>query len=61
MRFALHRARTADPFVSTFFFLSVYGQVALRLSALDTGLLFLKFFLGFVILSLIWFMTRPRQ
>ncbi len=36
-------------FVSTFFFLSVYGQVSLRLSALDTGLLFLKFFIGFVV------------
>jgi hypothetical protein len=36
-------------FVSTFFFLSVYGQVSLQLSALDTGLLFLKFFIGFVI------------
>lgn len=36
-------------FVSTFFFLSVYGQVTLRLNALSTGLLFLKFFLGFVI------------
>lgn len=37
------------PFVSTFFFLSVYGQASLRLSAMDTGMLFLKFFLGFVI------------
>jgi EmrB/QacA subfamily drug resistance transporter len=36
-------------FVSTFFFLSVYGQVSLELSALNTGLLFLKFFIGFVI------------
>lgn len=36
-------------FVSTFFFLSVYGQVSLNLSALDTGLLFLKFFIGFVV------------
>ncbi|WP_245554604.1 hypothetical protein [Actinosynnema mirum] len=33
------------------FFLSVYGQVSLRLSALDTGLLFLKLFAGFVITS----------
>jgi EmrB/QacA subfamily drug resistance transporter len=38
-------------FVPTFFFLSVYGQVSLRQSALQTGLLFLKFFLGFVIAS----------
>ncbi|KRC46936.1 hypothetical protein ASE16_16230 [Leifsonia sp. Root227] len=38
-------------FISTFFFLSVYGQVSLQLSALDTGLLFLKFFIGFVIAS----------
>ena len=36
-------------FLSTFFFLSVYGQVSLRLSATDTGALFLKFFVGFVI------------
>ena len=36
-------------FVSTFFFLSVYGQVSLDLSALDTGLLFAKFFIGFVV------------
>ncbi|NQX25875.1 MFS transporter [Microbacteriaceae bacterium VKM Ac-2854] len=38
-------------FVSTFFFLSVYGQVSLQLSAGETGLLFLKFFIGFVIAS----------
>jgi EmrB/QacA subfamily drug resistance transporter len=38
-------------FISTFFFLSVYGQVSLELSALTTGLLFLKFFIGFVIAS----------
>lgn len=38
-------------FVPAFFFLSVYGQVSLRQSALNTGLLFLKFFLGFVIAS----------
>ncbi|QUF06170.1 hypothetical protein KCV87_09005 [Actinosynnema pretiosum subsp. pretiosum] len=38
-------------FVPVFFFLSVYGQVSLRLSALDTGLLFLKLFAGFVITS----------
>ncbi len=36
-------------FLATFYFLSVYGQVSLQLSALDTGLLFLKFFIGFVI------------
>jgi len=36
-------------FVSTFFFLSVYGQVSLQLSAISTGLLFLKFFIGFVV------------
>lgn len=39
----------ASAFVSTFFFLSVYGQVSLHLSAIETGLLFLKFFIGFVI------------
>ncbi|MDN4597900.1 MFS transporter [Leifsonia virtsii] len=38
-------------FISTFFFLSVYGQVSLQLSAAETGLLFLKFFIGFVIAS----------
>ncbi|MDN4613385.1 MFS transporter [Leifsonia sp. F6_8S_P_1B] len=38
-------------FISTFFFLSVYGQVSLQLSAAETGLLFLKFFLGFVVAS----------
>jgi EmrB/QacA subfamily drug resistance transporter len=38
-------------FVSTFFFLSVYGQVSLRLSAESTGELFLKFFIGFVVAS----------
>jgi EmrB/QacA subfamily drug resistance transporter len=38
-------------FISTFFFLSVYGQVSLQLSANSTGLLFLKFFIGFVIAS----------
>ncbi|MHA7984246.1 MFS transporter [Rathayibacter sp. CAU 1779] len=38
-------------FISTFFFLSVYGQVSLELSALSTGLLFLKFFIGFVVAS----------
>ena len=38
-------------FVPTFYFLSVYGQVSLRQTALQTGLLFLKFFLGFVIAS----------
>jgi EmrB/QacA subfamily drug resistance transporter len=36
-------------FVSMFFFLSVYGQVSLGLSAGLTGLLLLKFFIGFVI------------
>ena len=35
--------------MSTFFFLSVYGQVSLQLSAISTGLLFLEFFIGFVI------------
>jgi EmrB/QacA subfamily drug resistance transporter len=38
-------------FVATFFFLSVYGQVSLGLSAGLTGLLFLKFFIGFVVAS----------
>ena len=38
-------------FLATFFFLSVYGQVAEHLSALSTGLLFLDFFVGFVIAS----------
>lgn len=38
-------------FIATFFFLSVYGQVSLELSALETGLLFLKFFIGFVVAS----------
>jgi hypothetical protein len=38
-------------FIATFFFLSVYGQVSLELSALSTGLLFLKFFIGFVVAS----------
>lgn len=36
-------------FLSTFFFLSVYGQVSLELTAINTGLLFAKFFVGFVI------------
>lgn len=36
-------------FFSSFFFLSVYGQVSLELSALNTGLLFGKFFIGFVV------------
>ena len=36
-------------FLSTFFFLSVYGQVSLELSAINTGLLFAKFFIGFVV------------
>ncbi|MFJ2645629.1 MFS transporter [Streptomyces sp. NPDC087420] len=36
-------------FISVFFFLSVYGQVSLGLSATDTGLLFLKFFIGFAV------------
>jgi EmrB/QacA subfamily drug resistance transporter len=36
-------------FLSTFFFLSVYGQVSLGLTAINTGLLFAKFFVGFVI------------
>lgn len=38
-------------FLSSFFFLSVYGQVAERLTAQSTGLLFLDFFVGFVIAS----------
>lgn len=38
-------------FIATFFFLSVYGQVSLGLSAGLTGLLFLKFFIGFVVAS----------
>ncbi|MFT4164363.1 MAG: MFS transporter [Microlunatus sp.] len=38
-------------FLSTFFFLSVYGQVSLQLTAINTGLLFGKFFVGFVIAS----------
>jgi EmrB/QacA subfamily drug resistance transporter len=38
-------------FLSTFFFLSVYGQVSLGLSASATGLLFGEFFVGFVIAS----------
>jgi hypothetical protein len=38
-------------FISVFFFLSVYGQVSLGLSAMLTGLLFLKLFLGFVVAS----------
>ena len=36
-------------FIPAFYFLSVYGQVSLHLSAISTGLLFLKFFIGFVI------------
>lgn len=36
-------------FLSTFYFLSVYGQLSLQLSAGETGLLFLKFFIGFVV------------
>ena len=36
-------------FLAAFYFLSVYGQVSLKLSATATGLLFLKFFIGFVI------------
>ena len=45
-------------FVSTFFFLSVYGQISLTMSAMATGLLFLKLFVGFVVGSRIgsgWF------
>lgn len=38
-------------FITVFFFLSVYGQVSLGLSASDTGLLFLKLFIGFAIAS----------
>jgi EmrB/QacA subfamily drug resistance transporter len=38
-------------FISVFFFLSIYGQASLGLSAGMTGLLFLKFFIGFVIAS----------
>ncbi len=38
-------------FISVFYFLSVYGQVSLGLSAGMTGLLFLKLFIGFVIAS----------
>jgi EmrB/QacA subfamily drug resistance transporter len=38
-------------FISVFFFLSVYGQVSLGLSATLTGVLFLKLFLGFVVAS----------
>ncbi|HWO58457.1 MAG TPA: MFS transporter [Umezawaea sp.] len=38
-------------FIAVFFFLSVYGQVSLGLSATLTGVLFLKLFLGFVIAS----------
>lgn len=36
-------------FLSTFFFLSVYGQVSLELTALNTSLLFGEFFVGFVV------------
>ena len=36
-------------FLSTFFFLSVYGQVSLNLNAISTGALFLKFFIGFAV------------
>ncbi|QIQ06045.1 MFS transporter [Streptomyces liangshanensis] len=36
-------------FISVFFFLSVYGQVSLRLPVGDTGLLLLKFFIGFAV------------
>ena len=38
-------------FMPVFYFLSVYGQVSLNLSATSTGLLFLKLFIGFVIAS----------
>lgn len=38
-------------FVPVFFFLSVYAQVSLGLDASETGLLMLKFFIGFVIAS----------
>jgi EmrB/QacA subfamily drug resistance transporter len=38
-------------FLPAFFFLSVYGQVSLGLTATNTGLIFLKFFIGFVIAS----------
>lgn len=40
---------SAVAFLSTFYFLSVYGQVSLQLSAVATGLLFLTFFIGFVV------------
>jgi predicted MFS family arabinose efflux permease len=36
-------------FITVFFFLSVYGQVSLGLSATDTGLLLLKLFIGFAV------------
>ena len=42
---------TAFAFVPLFFFLSVYGEVSLRLSADNTGLLLLKFFIGFFVAS----------
>ena len=38
-------------FISAFFFLSVDGQVVVEPSATETGLLFLKFFIGFVVAS----------
>lgn len=38
-------------FLSTFFFLSVYGQVTLQLSSIETGELFFLFFIGFVVAS----------
>ena len=40
---------SAVAFLSTFYFLSVYGQVSLQLSAVATGLLLLTFFIGFVV------------
>ncbi|MCS4277477.1 EmrB/QacA subfamily drug resistance transporter [Mycetocola sp. BIGb0189] len=48
-------------FVPIFFFLSVYGQLSLGLSASVTGLLFLKLFLGFAIGARIGSRRYDRQ
>jgi EmrB/QacA subfamily drug resistance transporter len=48
-------------FMSAFFFLSVWGQVSLQLTAMETGILFLKFFIGFVIGSRIGSVRFDRQ
>lgn len=48
-------------FISVFFFLSIYGQVSLELSAGNTGLLLLKFFVGFAVAARLGSARFDRQ